>query len=101
MTDSLLDSTAKMFFRGSLLSKVFMKTVKTLELKNSFHNTKIRVRYKSYMVPENQEATWWYIQFRASESNNLYPDQKSARSLMKRIKNKLCGSDTCTCGTVR
>ena len=53
------------------------------------------------MVPENQEATWWYIQFRASDSNDLYPDQKSARSLMKRIQNKLCGSDTCTCGTVR
>lgn len=78
-----------------------MNPIKTVELRNSFHNTKIRVRRKSYMVPDNQDATWWYIQFRASDSNDLYPDQKSARSLMKRIKNKLCGSDTCTCGTVR
>jgi hypothetical protein len=78
-----------------------MKPPKTVVLRNSFHGTKIRVRYKNYMVPENQDATWWYIQFRGSDSNDLYPDQKSARGLMRRIKNKLCGSETCTCGTVR
>ena len=78
-----------------------MKTPKTVLLSNSFHNTEIRVRYKSYMVPQNQEATWWYIQVRGSDSNDLHGDNKSAKGLMRRIKNKLCGSNDCTCGTVR
>lgn len=73
--------------------------MKSVKLSNSFHNTSIQIHRKSWMVPENQQLTWMYIEHRAESPT--YHEKIKAVSLKNRIKKKLCGMENCTCGTVR
>ena len=72
---------------------------KTMKLTNSFHKTSTTIRYKDWMVHNNQDITWSYISYRAL--NPHYHNRKNVYALSRRIKNKLCGIKDCKCGTVR
>jgi hypothetical protein len=58
---------------------------KLITLKNNFHNTEIRVRASSVATLD------------------LYRGEgtKAQRATARRIRTKLCGSSSCTCGIVR
>jgi hypothetical protein len=68
--------------------------MRTVTLNNSFHNTEVRVR-----VPDDvQEGREWeYIQY----WGGIYRADPSDRSRLLRVRRALCGSNECTCGTVR
>lgn len=66
-------------------------------LTNSFHRTSIRIR---------SAHSWEYIADRAYYAHRELPRYRSVHDtrfirLHRRIKNTLCGSLTCQCGTVR
>lgn len=64
----------------------------TITLTNSFHNTECRVSAK---WGETAREAWEEIQIRAMEGD------ESAKRAKRRVRNALCGSHDCTCGTVR
>ena len=68
--------------------------MRTIELKNDFHKTSIRVRVPESWADDPNGGAWMNIQQAATTSN------KWARTL-RRIENTLCGMQDCTCGTVR
>jgi len=68
--------------------------MKTIELGNSFHGTKIRVRVPEAWADDPNGGAWMNIQQAAQTSD------KWARTLA-RIRLELCGCEECSCGTVR
>jgi len=66
-------------------------------LTNSYHNTSINLR---------TTLTWDQIETAAYRAHSVAPyrrtsKERSAIRRMQRIKETLCGSYSCTCGTVR
>ena len=64
--------------------------MKTITLKNSFHNSSVRVR-----VPDTDSDHWLDLRIAAHEGD------ESAKRKVQRIRRTLCGSGGCQCGTVR
>ena len=58
---------------------------KTVTLKNSFHNTEIRVRASTAALIDRCN----------------YELSKSQRATVRRIRSRLCGANDCACGVVR
>lgn len=69
--------------------------MKTITLKNSFHNTEVRVRGPW----NNQWEAWQDIQGAVYGSIGL--PSKSAQRRLRRVEKALCGMKSCACGTVR
>ena len=65
----------------------------TIKLMNSFHNTEVSVR----VAEDNSSEAWFEIQSAAYNEANYGP----ARRRLARVRNNLCGSSECQCGTVR
>jgi hypothetical protein len=70
--------------------------MKTVTLKNSFHNTEVRVRVP-YSVAGCSGEAWIWIQ------EPIYAGRASAadRARYRRVCKALCGMSDCTCGIVR
>jgi hypothetical protein len=68
--------------------------MKTIELKNSFHGTKMRIRVPGSMV--GQAEAWLWVQ------EPIFTGRATAaqKSLYRRIRRKLCGMSDCSCGIV-
>ena len=60
-----------------------------IELKNSFHNTSVRVR----VYADNPAEAWFEIQ--AAAYGN-----RAANARLRRVRKALCGFTGCHCGTV-
>jgi hypothetical protein len=72
------------------------RTSKTVELTNSFHNTRITVDAKWQDDPgESQGETFTSICAAALQGD------EQAKRLEARIRRVLCGKDGCQCGVVR
>lgn len=72
---------------------------KTILLKNSFHNTEIRIKFKSWMNQYNPLDTYMFLWYRATHTG--IPEHKLRMRQVRRIQKKLCGAKDCGCGTVR
>jgi hypothetical protein len=70
------------------------RKIETIELKNDFHGTSIRVRVPQSWADDPNGGAWLNIQQAATTSD------KWARTL-RRIETTLCGMADCNCGTVR
>jgi len=75
-----------------------MRKIK-VTLTNSFHGTECVVLVPAGFAGEEDRA-WDYLQEQAHASY-YGGNNRNARAVVRRAKNTLCGSDDCTCGTVR
>jgi hypothetical protein len=77
----------------------------TTTLTNSFHNTKIKVRLPFEVEEYESQSDLLNRLFQISENHNDFfgatKEARNAYNQYKRIKNKLCGMDNCSCGVVR
>ena len=68
-----------------------------ITLTNDFHNTEITV-LSEY---DTQSETWQHIQENIHCYHASNAPTQAQRARYRKIKNALCGSDDCSCGTVR
>lgn len=80
------------FNRGGIMKKRHRIT-----LRNDFHNTEITV-LSEY---DNPSDTWHHIQENLHTYNAADAPTAAEKARYRRIKNALCGSADCRCGTVR
>ena len=77
----------------------------TTTFTNSFHNTKITVRLPFEVEEHESQSDLLNRLFQISESHNDFfgatKEARNAYNQYKRIKNKLCGTNNCSCGVVR
>ena len=71
--------------------------MKTIELKNSFHNTSVRVRVPDSVAEAGQGEAWLY--FQEPVSTGRATGAEKAR--LRRVRRALCGMSDCSCGVVR
>jgi len=77
-------------YHQSVLTEQRLSEV-TVELKNTFHGTRVHVR-----VPAaHAENAWSYLQWMAIDGDD------SAKRKVARISRELCPRSNCQCGTVR
>ena len=67
--------------------------MRKITLTNSFHDTEITV-----LTEYDSEGETWFHIHEPIFCGNPTPAQ---RAKYRRVRNVLCGSDDCTCGTVR
>lgn len=72
--------------------------MKTVTLKNSFHNTEITIRVPEGWIDfEGGLPLWDEIQLASHVSTSGSPDKRREN----KIRRALCGMADCSCGTVR
>lgn len=70
--------------------------MKTIELKNEFHGTSVRVRVPGSMAEAGQSEAWLWLQEPVCTGRAT----AAQKAIYRRIRRKLCGMRDCRCGIV-